>query len=301
MSISGIADSGFDYALLSCCGARRLSTLAGFGASGSDDPGGFMSALKSQLAEMQFSISGTLPVSDDYQCNQEGATGRNMALFDPESAYRMMTVIRAKDMVHKAEFTEMSEMKSCLETMRQSALELVGNGGTSTDVDIATRLQSFVDAYNGWIDRFDQDLQPGGLLAGTQAAQVAQWELEQSVENFFNGAAHGLHGMRDLGILIDPVTNLAALDRGRLESTLSNNKEGAVAAIREFSGNFAKSAELLVSDGNFVSNRLDNLDRVIDYFEDNRQSLQREFGLGDAYQPSGQVARALKAYNTIYD
>lgn len=227
------------------------------------------------------------------------ATGRNMTLFDPESAYRMMTVINNKDVTYKAEFAEMGDMKSYLATMRQEALHLGQMDGATGNDEIRTRLQAFADAYNGWIRRFDEALQSGGLLAGTQAAQVSQWELEQSVESIFNGAADGLRGMRDLGLNIDPVSNLASLDGSRLDAVLAGNKTGAINTVREFSANFAKSAELLNADGNFIPNRLDNLARVIDYIRENKQALQAEFGLGDPARPSAQVARALASYNAM--
>ena len=70
--------------------------------------------------------------------------------------------------------------------------------------------------------------------------------------------------------------------------------------VQQFSANFAKSAELLNSSNNFIPNRLDNLDRVIDYIAENKTSLQAEFGLGDTARPSATVSKALAAYNRIY-
>ncbi len=227
------------------------------------------------------------------------ADGRNLSLFNPDAAYAMMTVINGKDTDFKAEFAEMSDMKAWLATMQQSTGDLGAVSAASTTEDIAARLQSFADAYNGWINRFAPNLAPGGLLAGTQAAQVSQWELEQSVENMFNGARDGVRGMRELGLTIDPVSNLASIDRSRLDATLAGNKDGAVAAINEFSANFARAAELLTSAGNFVPNRLDNLGRAIAYIDDNRLSLRAEFGLGDAARPNPQVAKALNAYESM--
>jgi hypothetical protein len=227
------------------------------------------------------------------------ADGRNMSLFDPEAAYAMMTLINGKDVDYKAEFAEMSDMKSWLATLQGSTGDFAGVSESSSGDDIAKQLQSFVDAYNGWIERFAPDLAPGGILAATQAAQVSQWELEQSVENIFNGAAAGIHGMRDLGITIDPVSNIASLDRSRLDATLAENKAGAVAALKEFGTGFARAAELLASEGNFVPNRLDNLGRAISYIDDNRLSLQAEFGMGNAAQPNAQVAKALDAYESM--
>lgn len=227
--------------------------------------------------------------------------GRNTALFDPESAYRMMTTINAKDVTYKAEYAEMHDMQAYLETMQEAGRRLGEMAGVSGNEEIHATLQDFADAYNEWIDRFDDELQSGGLLAGTQAAQVSQWELEQSIENIFNGAGAGVRGMPGLGFTTDPVSNRASIDHAQLDAVLATNKAGALATVREFGANFAKSAELLNAEGNFIPRRLDNLNRAIDFIDNNKASLQAEFGLGDAAAPSGKIAQALAVYNAIHD
>jgi hypothetical protein len=220
-------------------------------------------------------------------------------LFDPESAYQMMTQINRKDVSYKAEFAEMTDMKSYVAAMQQEAATLGEIKADSSADEVRSRLQAFADAYNGWIDRFDEVLEGGGLLAGTHAATASQWELEKSVENIFNGAASGVRGMGALGFSIDPVSNMASLDTKQLDSVLRSNMDGALSAIQEFSANFAKSAELLNAENNFIPNRLNNLARVIDYIDTNKTNLQAEFGLGDTAKPSGEVARALASYNAM--
>jgi len=247
----------------------------------------------------------SLPTQSSY-INQSGGikglspAGRNMALADPESAYKMMTVINKDNVYYKAQFSELSQMKSSIFQM-QDAGQNLGSITLSTGNDsIKSRLQAFVGQYNNWIQRFNPDLQQGGLLSDTQAAQVSQYELEQNVNYRFFGAKDGVHGLSDLGITIDPNTRFASLDTAKLDSLLATNKQGAVDTVQEFSANFAKSASLLNSDGNFVPNQLDNLDRAIHYIADNKDSLQKEFGTGDAAKPTGQVAQALTAYNQTY-
>jgi len=231
--------------------------------------------------------------------NGLSASGRNNALFDPESAYRMMSVINNDEVSYKAQFAEMSEMKSWLGDIGQDAQRLGDIDLTSSDDAIRASLQTFADEYNAWVTRFDAAMQSGGLLADTQAAQVSRYELEQSIDNMFNGAKAGLHGLRDLGLRIDPDSNLATLDRSKLDALLANNRQGVVDTVQQFSAHFAKSAALLNADGNFIPNRLNNLSRVIAYIENNRASLQAEFGLGDAARPKGQVAQGLAAYQQM--
>ena len=228
--------------------------------------------------------------------NAISPAGRNLALFDPESAYKMMSVINHNDVSYKAQFSELSQMKSDISQMEAEGLALGQISSSSSNGEMATRLQQFVGQYNAWVERFDPDLQSGGLLADTQAAQVARYELDQSIENGFNGAADGVHGLADLGVVINPNTHLATLDIARLDSLLASNRQGAVNTLHQFSANFAKSASLLNSEGNFMPNQLNNLSEVIDYFADHKTALQNEFGSGDAAKPNAQVAQALAAY-----
>lgn len=228
------------------------------------------------------------------------ASGRNLSLFDPESGYRMMSDINSKDVSYKAQFAELSEMKTAVAGMQQASQTLGSVNEALDNAAIKTQLQTFADKYNDWIKRFDGTVKSDGVLAGTQAAEISLYELEQSVENIFNGAGNGVHGLRDLGFTIDPNTNLATLDTSKLDAVLASNKSGAVSAIDEFSANFSKSAELLNSSNNFIPNRLNNLDRVIDYISDHKTSLQAEFGLGDPAKPSAQVSKALSSYHQIF-
>jgi hypothetical protein len=225
------------------------------------------------------------------------ATGRNMALADPESAYKMMTVINNVDVRCKAEFSELSQMKTGVAQMKDAGVSLSATPLSAGNDSIKLRVLGFVGQYNAWIGRFSSDLQPGGLLAGTQAAEVSQYELEQNVNNRFCGANDGMHGMNDLGVSIDPYTHLASVETARLDAKLADNKDGVVDTLQEFGTNIAKSASMLVSDGNFIQKQLDNLSHAIHFIFDNKSSLQQEFGAGDAAKPAGQVAAGLAAYN----
>ena len=227
-------------------------------------------------------------------------TGRNPALRDPESAYNMMTVINAKDVLYKAQFSELSRMQGAISTLQGAAQSLNIGSATPTD-QIKSQLQGFVDQYNSWMQQFGSDMRQGGLLADTQAAQVARRELDQSIENIFHGVRSGLHGLKDLGIAIDHPSGLAVLDAAKLDAVLATNKQGVVDTVGEFSANFAEAARLLNSDGNFMPRQLDNLDHAIDYIADNASAWQMEFGSGDAAKPTGQIAQALAAYNSTFN
>lgn len=228
--------------------------------------------------------------------NGLSATGRNTSLYDPESAYDMMSLINRKDVDYKAQYAELSAMKSDVAGLASAAQGLGTITTGSGDADIQSRLQAFVDQYNAWDKRFDADVAKGGLLEGTQAAQVARWELEQSVSNRFNGAAEGFNGLADLGIAIDPATGQASLDPAKLRAALAGNRQGAVDTLQEFAAGFAQSANLLNSSGNFIPNQLSNLDSAIHYIDANISSWRSEFGTGNAAAPNAQTAAALAAY-----
>ena len=204
----------------------------------------------------------------------------------------MMSTINADDVNYKAQYAELSAMQTSLSSLQQSATSLGGVTAATTSADIRTSLQTFADAYNGWVQRFSPDVQAGGVLAGTQAAQVSTWELQQSVNNMFNGASDGIKGMKDLGFTLDPNTGLASVNSSQLNSVLASNKTGVIDTVQQFSANFAKSAELLDSSGNFVSSQLSNLSQAINYINQNESSLQSEFGTGAPTQSTSQVSRS---------
>ena len=277
--------------------AQTLSTLL----SSDKDDSSFLSIFESQLQGMDSSANDLLAsLTSAAGVKDVAATGRNMALFDPESAYRMMTEINRRDVYYKAQFSELSQMATRLTEMEDVSLGLGRISSSTSDDTIRADLQHFVAQYNNWIQQADDDLREGGLLADTRAAQISQYELQQSVKYRFNGASHGVYGLGELGITIDANTRLATLDAAKLDSVLASNKIGVVATVQQFSANFAKSADLLNAQDNFMPRQLDNLDRVIDYITEHRADLQAEFGTGDSTQPTGKIAQALVAYNQNY-
>ncbi|GBG13739.1 flagellar hook-associated protein 2 [Novimethylophilus kurashikiensis] len=276
--------------------SQALSSLIGPDQDGSSL---FMAAISGQWPSQGASGDLWSTLSPSSSGTGLSATGRNLALFDPESAYQMMTVINNKDVLYKAQYFELNSMKDGLASMQQAAQSLDITSAMDND-SIRSQLQSFVDRFNSWIKQFGADMQQGGLLAGTQAAQVARRELDQSIKNMFFGVQDGVHGLADLGISIDARTGNAVLDTAKLDSMLASNKQGVVDTVQAFAANFAEAAKLLNSDGNFMPRQLDNLNRAIHYIDDHSSALQAEFGTGDAVHPTGAIAQALAAYNRVF-
>lgn len=275
--------------------SQMIGSLFG---SGDDTQGDFLSALRAQKSTSANASND--PLATLAQPNANAAPGNSLRLFDPASAFNMMSTINKRDVLHKAEFAEMHSMSDYVEQIESAAQRLSGIVSTTPNEEIRAQLQSFTADYNNLVQRFKPSVQNGGMLAGVQAAEISLYELEQSVKYKFFGAAQGLHGLGDLGISIDPLTKQAALDPAKLDALLATQKQAAVHTLQEFSANFAKSADLLNSDGNFIPNRLNNLGRAIQYIKDHQTDWQAEFGLGDPAKPNKQVAQALAAYNKIY-
>lgn len=228
-------------------------------------------------------------------------TGRNMGLRDPEAAYSMMTKINRWEVDFKAQYAELDAMSSALEHMEAAGGALADIDAGDADTAIIERMQAFIEEYNAWEDRFDDTVAQGGVLDDVQAAEVALHALEVSLSSIFHGAAEGVRGLGELGIAIDPVTKQASLDASKLEATLASNRTGAMAAIDAFSAHFAKSADLLNAEDNFMVHALDNRSRAIQYIADNQAAWQQEFGTGKAAEPAGATAQALAAYNAAFN
>jgi hypothetical protein len=276
--------------------ARTMNALFGNDFDDIDDfDGVFAKALLTQIPDMEsmsVGVLSALSLPGEAAAAQRHA-GRNMALADPESAYRMMTLINGKDALFKAQAYELGEMGEAVAQMRQAGLDLSNIAADHETVEAG--LRDFVAGYNEWVRRFDPALGGDGLLAGTQAAQISRYELEQSVRNMFIGVGVGLSGIDDIGVDVMADGTLS-LDGAKLDAMLDSNMQAVASATREFGAHFARSAEMLNADNNFIPNQLDNLNRAIRYIGENLADWQAEFGLGDVARPSGQVARALAAY-----
>ncbi len=251
-------------------------------------------------SEQTASFADILGLAGNGLSDDRGSTGRNLGLRDPEAAYSMMTKINRWEVDFKAQYAELDAMRTGLEHMEAVGGALAGIEAGDADAAITQRLQSFVDEYNAWEDRFDDAVAQGGVLDDVQAAEVALHALEVSLSSIFHGAAEGVRGLGELGIAIDPVTKQASLDTSKLETTLASNRAGAMAAIDAFSAHFAKSADLLNAEDNFMAHALDNRSRAIAYIADNHAGWQQEFGTGQAAEPTGATAQALAAYEGMF-
>jgi hypothetical protein len=275
--------------------SQALDSLFGSNAGASGIGEVFSALLSRQLGKnhADAGFNARLNTSQD-------ANSRNLALFNPEAAYNLSTFINSRDVLYKAQYAELSQIKSGVSQLQLAGQGLGDIGADTPPAAVQALLQNFVDRYNRWRASFSADVRQGGLLQHVQAAEVSLNELEQSVSNRFFGAQDGVSGLRELGVGIDPNTHWATLDTQHLTATLGADPHGALSTLHAFSANFAQSAALLNSDNNFIPRQLDNLSRVIHYIDDHKAALAQEFGSGDPATPTGKVAQALAVYNRIY-
>lgn len=248
------------------------------------------------LAQMAGGVSGAGAAGKAASIAGASAVGRNMALRAPEAAFAMMTEINRRDVAFKAQYSELGAMKDFLPRLTEAAGNLGKLSAEAGPAAIKDQVRAFAARYNEWAGRFSPTVQAGGALAGVQAGEIPLYELEQSVTSIFVGAQHGFRGLSALGIAIDPHTKLMSVDGAKLDAALAGNAAGVVGTLRDFAGHFGETAKLMASKGNFIQNRMDNLSRAIQYIAGNVGSWRQEFGTGDTALPTGQIAKAVAAY-----
>lgn len=274
--------------------AQTLDFLVG--STGQADGGKSFGDILAQIAGQSGNVVAVAPAGGAASIAGASALGRNMALRAPEAAYAMMTEINRRDVSFKAQYSELGAMKDFLPRLSEAAGALGKLSANDGAAAIKDQVRAFAARYNEWAGRFSPTVQQGGALAGVQAGEIPLYELEQSVTSIFAGAQQGFRGLSALGITIDPQTHLMSVDGAKLDGALASNATGVVGALRDFAGHFGQTADLMASKGNFIQNRMDNLGRALQYIAGNVGGWRQEFGTGDTALPTGQIAKALAAY-----
>jgi hypothetical protein len=273
----------------------KTSTLGSL-TSSSKEAGFDISTLASQYLSQQSGLTALTAPSTSTALDGVSAIGRNMSLPDPESAYQMMSEINHRAQIYPAQQQVLSQMQDGVKQLAQAVTPL---GSISSDMNVAdvkAKIQQFADQYNSWRLSFDADVQDPELLADTQAAKMARYELAASINSPFHGATSGLQGLGALGLTIDPQTQMARIDGAQLAAAWLQKPQAVAQALNDFSQDFTQSANLLSAPNNFFQKQLGNLQQAISYLNDNLPKLQQEFGIGDTPELSPRVAQALAAY-----
>jgi hypothetical protein len=210
----------------------------------------------------------------------------------------VVTVINRVDVSFKAQFSELSQLKSTLAHEQDSAQQLATIDEHTSSADIKSKLTDFIATYNAGVNRFAPVVAAGGVLEGSQEAGRARFATRRDISDPLIGAVDGLRGgMSALGIAVDPRTGLASIDEAQLDAVLAKDTDADMHTIVDFAKTFMQTTAMLNSKGNQQDNQLANLDRAIHWIADNRVSVEKEFGPGEAARPNAAFAKAAAAYS----
>ena len=154
----------------------------------------FSSLLSQQIGKNKPDAALSALLNPSKSVNGLSATGRNLALFNPEAGYNLSTFINSRDVLYKAQFSELNQIKNGVAQL-QDAGEVLGKISNETPAaGVEALLQNFIGRYNHWRESFNADVADGGLLDKVHAAEISLYELEQSVKNTFLGAKDDIRG-----------------------------------------------------------------------------------------------------------
>ncbi len=212
----------------------------------------------------------------------------------------MVTVLNRVEVTFKAQFSELGEMRHSLVAEQAAAKRLGKLTADSTTADIKAEIAHFVDTYNAGVNRFAPAVDKGGILEGSWEAQRARFATRRDIDYVLNGAEKGIKGdLAKLGITTDPKTGLASVDHVKLDGALAADQRLVVGAVTAFAGTFDTTVDFLNAKGHSQQRQMSNLDRAVNWIDDNRASVQKEFGPGAAATPNEAFAKAAANYDRM--
>ncbi len=212
----------------------------------------------------------------------------------------MITVLNRVEVTFKAQFSELGEMRHSLVTEQAAAKKLTELGADSSGADVKAALANFVETYNAGVNRFAPAVDKGGVLEGSWEAARARFATQRDINYVLNGSEVGIKGdLAKLGITTDPKTGLASIDNATLDGALAKDKGHVVAAVNAFANTFVTTVDFLNAKGHAQQRQMSNLDRAVDWIDDNRESVQKEFGPGAAATPNEAFAKAAARYDQM--
>lgn len=215
-------------------------------------------------------------------------------------AQNMVTVLNRVEVTFKAQYAELGEMRKSLVHEQEAAHRLSELSLATTNAELKYALDDFIAIYNAGVRRFDPSVDKGGILEGSWEAARARFATERDIGYILNGSATGLKGgLAALGINTDPATKLASVDHTRLDSALATNKDTVVGALASFAAMFSATVDCLNAAEHAQVRQMANLDRAVHWIDDNRASVQREFGPGAAATPNEAFAKAAALYDSM--
>lgn len=212
----------------------------------------------------------------------------------------MVTVLNRVEVTFKAQFSELGEMRHSLITEQAAAKKLSRLNAESSSADVKAELARFVETYNAGVNRFAPAVDKGGILEGSWEAARARFATQRDISYVLNGSEAGIKGdLAKLGISTDPKTGLAAIDNATLERELATDKRHVVASITAFANTFVTTVDFLNAKGHSQQRQMANLNRAVNWIDENKDDVEKEFGPGAAATPNDAFAKAAALYDVM--
>ena len=212
----------------------------------------------------------------------------------------MVTVLNRVEVTFKAQFSELGEMRHSLIAEQAAAKKLSGLTAQSSSADIKAELARFVDTYNAGVNRFAPAVDKGGILEGSWEAARARFATQRDISYILNGSEAGIKGdLAKLGITTDAKTGLAQIDATLLDGALAKDHGHVMASITAFANTFVTTVDFLNAKGHSQQRQMDNLNRAVNWIDDNKDDVEKEFGPGAAATPNEAFAKAAALYDVM--
>ncbi len=212
----------------------------------------------------------------------------------------MVTVLNRVEVTFKAQFSELGEMRHSLVAEQAAAKKLTGLTADSSSADIKAGIAHFVETYNAGVNRFAPAVDKGGILEGSWEAGRARFATQRDISYILNGSEVGIKGdLAKLGITTDPKTGLAVVDNAMLDEALAKDKSHVAASVNAFANTFVTTVDFLNAKGHGQQRQMANLDRAVNWIDDNKAAVEKEFGPGKAATPNEAFAKAAALYDAM--
>ena len=212
----------------------------------------------------------------------------------------MVTVLNRVEVTFKAQFSELGEMRHSLLTEQAAARKLSGLTAHSSSAEVKAELANFVASYNAGVNRFAPAVDKGGILEGSWEAARARFATQRDINYILNGSEAGIKGdLAKLGITTDPKSGLAAIDSTMLDAALARDHAHVVASVTAFAGTFVTTVDFLNAKGHSQQRQMANLNRAVNWIDENKDDVEKEFGPGAAATPNEAFAKAAALYDVM--
>ncbi|MFK8053597.1 MAG: flagellar filament capping protein FliD [Woeseiaceae bacterium] len=271
------------------------NTLAGIRDSinGSSNNTGVQATIINADAGSYLVLSGTKTGEDNSitVTQADGDGGLSVLSYDPENGLNDLTQTQAAQNAAAvvngfAVFSDTNDFSAVIDGVTFSAVEAT-NGETFT-IDVSndtsglkSTLQSFVSAYNGFVDTtdslaaFDPDTNVAGPLQGDSALRSVSSQLRQELSAATTGADSLLDTLNEIGIRTDETGQLTT-DAEQLDAILAND---FTAISNLFGGDSGYSARLttiideFTGDNGIIQSRTEGIEASIELIDEQREAL----------------------------